>query len=625
MKKPPSELTDPGDVSDTQVNLPFSQLGHYHILARLGGGGMGEVYRAYEPALDRQVAVKVIRPAFAADDQFVKRFQREATSAGKLSHPHVVTVHYVGCEHDTHFLVMQLVEGSSLADVLRQKGRLPEANALEIARQCLTGLAAAHRAGIVHRDMKPGNVLVEEATGRALIADFGLAHMHDGSQVTTTNKALGTPPFMAPEVCRGEPASPQSDLYSVGVMLFQMLAGRVPFKAATPSALMYLHVYEPPPLEQLPPETSPATVRFVARLLAKNPRDRFATADDAAAAAERCRLELSAPRRETVERRGLPLSFAFASVGVLAIVALTIAMVSTQRSDNTHHAALASPRSMAVAGAESPSASAPLAQGSWNDAQFVNSLGMKLVRIEAGRFTMGSEIAPDVLMAKYNKSHYEIEKEFPPHDVTITAPFYLSAYEVTQAQFEEVMGFNPSEFPEDDSPRANLPVENVSWRHAEEFCQRLSEMSAERNAGLVYRLPYEAEWEYAYRAGQTTSDGIPFPALAAPDHGWIGANSQYRTHPVGSLAANAWGLYDMAGNVAEWCQDRFARDYYSQSPQRDPQGPPVGLHRVVRGAHWGNMLFECRASYRTSAHSSATDRHVGFRVVCVPRAEAGRP
>lgn len=615
-----SQPTDRGVVSDTHVALPFAKLGHYQILAPLGGGGMGEVYRAYEPALDRHVAVKVIRSAYAADEQFVRRFQREATSAGKLSHPHVVTVHYVGHEHDIHFLAMQLVEGSSLADVLRKEGRLPEATALEIARQCLTGLAAAHRAGIVHRDIKPGNILLEEATGRVLIADFGLAHVHGGSHVTSANVVVGTPSFLAPEICLGKPASPQSDLYSVGVMLFQMLAGRVPFKAETASALLYLHVHESPPLDELPPETSPATVRLVANLLAKAPQDRYATAEEAAAEAERCLQNTSSPGTAPPAARPVsPLALALAFFAVVALTAVAVAAALSQRNRDALRTEPGRQTAEPVASPSPPPA--PRSQKSWTDPQLVNSLEMKFVRIEGGRFTMGSELAPDVLMAKYNKEHFQIVSEFPPHEVTVTTPFYLSTCEVTQAQFEQVMGFNPSEFPEDGAPRENLPVDNVSWRGAEEFCQRLSELAAERQAGRSYRLPYEAEWEYAYRAGRTTTDGLPFAADAAARQGWLHDNSQLRTHAVATLAPNPWGLYDMAGNVAEWCQDRFARDYYEQSPQRDPQGPAVGLHRVVRGAHWGDTAFACRAAYRSSTHSAGSDWHIGFRVVCVPRAQ----
>ena len=186
-----------------------------------------------------------------------------------------------------------------------------------------------------------------------------------------------------------------------------------------------------------------------------------------------------------------------------------------------------------------------------------NSIGMKLRLIPAGSFNMGSE------------EGYIDEK--PVHCVTISKPFYMGVYEVTQEQYKQIMDAKPSKF-----DGKNLPVENVSWFDAVEFCRRLSETE-----GLYYRLPTEAEWEYACRAGTTSKYywGDKFDGA----YSWYEKNSNGQTHPVGQKLPNNWGLYDMVGNVSEWCSDRYNRDYYQWSPTIDPQGPSLGQVRVLRG------------------------------------------
>jgi formylglycine-generating enzyme required for sulfatase activity len=232
---------------------------------------------------------------------------------------------------------------------------------------------------------------------------------------------------------------------------------------------------------------------------------------------------------------------------------------------------------------------------------------MDLVLIPAGEFTMGS-------------STDEAERrddEGPQHRVRITRPFYLGAYEVTQAQYEKVMGKNPSAF-----KGPTRPVESVRWNDAVEFCRRLS-----REEGRTYRLPTEAEWEYACRARSTT----PFTygkALSTrtdanfnADYSYNGSETgPYReeTVPVGSFRPNAWGLYDMHGNVWEWCQDWFASDYYQKSPANDPPGPTSGTYRVDRGGAWSVDAAGSRSASRDGCSPNMSDYSRGFRVVLVP-------
>jgi formylglycine-generating enzyme required for sulfatase activity len=243
-----------------------------------------------------------------------------------------------------------------------------------------------------------------------------------------------------------------------------------------------------------------------------------------------------------------------------------------------------------------------------------NSIGMKLVRIAPGRFKMGS---PESEVGRRADEH--------AHEVEITRPFYLGMYEVTQAQYEKVMGTNPSFFSAggkgakkvSSEDTGNLPVERVSWNDAQEFLKKLSALPAEQQAGRSYRLPTEAEWEYACRAGSNTpySSGDTNADLAKV--GWFVALSAKKTHPVESLMPNAWGLYHMHGNVLEWCQDRYNPDFYQKSPRRDPLWNGKGKGRVARGGSVFTMALLCRSATRFSYNPGARINNLGFRIVCI--------
>jgi formylglycine-generating enzyme required for sulfatase activity len=230
-----------------------------------------------------------------------------------------------------------------------------------------------------------------------------------------------------------------------------------------------------------------------------------------------------------------------------------------------------------------------------------NSVGMKLTLIPAGEFMMGS---PDS-----DKDAYPDEK--PQHRVRITRPFYLGVYPVTQAEYERVMGGNPSYFTGD----ANRPVEQVSWDDAVEFCRKLSEKE-----GRTYRLPTEAEWEYACRAGSTTRYCSGDDEVSLGEYAWYEDNSGpgVGTHPVGEKRPNAWGLYDMHGNVWQWCADWCGKVYYAGSPTDDPAGPAWGPARMDRGGAWYLDPECCRSAVRGGHVAGIHNSNLGFRVCVAP-------
>ncbi|GAA2488466.1 Stk1 family PASTA domain-containing Ser/Thr kinase [Terrabacter carboxydivorans] len=256
----------------------------YSLGERIAVGGMGEVYLATDDRLGRQVAVKVLSPAFADSPDFIERFRREALTAARLSHPNIAQVYDYGVDGASHFIVMEYAEGSDLAHLIREHGRLTPSDAVRVAEQVCAALAVAHRAGVVHRDVKPGNVIVR-SDGMVKVTDFGIARALGQASITDTGTVMGTAAYVAPEQARGEATTPSSDLYSLGILLFQMLTGAVPFEGDTPVAVALRHLDEPVPLPSSRVADLPANLDdVVVRATAKSPADRYPDADAMAAA-----------------------------------------------------------------------------------------------------------------------------------------------------------------------------------------------------------------------------------------------------------------------------------------------------------------------------------------------------
>ena len=246
----------------------------YDLSEILGRGGMSVVYRAVDRVLDRTVAVKVLPAAFAEDPTLVERFAREARAAASLNHPNIVAVYDSGTDRSVHYIVMELVAGVDLAQALRDRGPLPVAEAAEIAAEIADALAAAHAAGIVHRDVKPANVMVQPS-GSIKVLDFGIARARDDAELTRATTVLGSAPYMAPEVALGGSADERSDIYSLGCVLYEMLTGGPPFMADLPLAVMHQHAnVEPRPVRTLRPEVPAALDELTLRMLAKQPDER---------------------------------------------------------------------------------------------------------------------------------------------------------------------------------------------------------------------------------------------------------------------------------------------------------------------------------------------------------------
>ena len=264
----------------------------YEIDSLLGQGGMARVFRGTDRVLDRTVAIKVLSPQFADDDQFVARFRREAQAAAGLNHPNIVSVYDTGDQGDVHFIVMEYVEGRTLRDVIRSEGPLLPERAAEIGEAVARALSPAHQAGLVHRDIKPGNIMLTR-DGEVKVMDFGIARTSTGDTLTQTAAVLGTASYLSPEQAQGHSVDTRSDLYSLGCVLFEMLTGRAPFTGDSPVAIAYKHVKEDPvPPSHLNPDVPPSLDAVVMKCMAKNPANRYQTAEELRADLERARRGL---------------------------------------------------------------------------------------------------------------------------------------------------------------------------------------------------------------------------------------------------------------------------------------------------------------------------------------------
>jgi serine/threonine protein kinase len=637
-----------------QAQDELGRLGKYRILQVLGHGGMGVVFQAEDPLLGRLVALKAMLPEMALHSGMKERFLREAKAAAAVEHDHIIPIHEVNEDRGVPFLAMPYLQGASLESWLRQGNAPTERQTLKLAREIARGLAAAHRRGLIHRDVKPANLWLDGAAGgRVKILDFGLARLAGEQNLTQTGAILGTPSYMAPEQARGEKVDARADLFSLGVVLYRLCTGELPFKGNdTLSVLTALAVDNPAPPHIVKPSVSRPLSDVVMNLLEKDPARRPCTAEEVLEALQR--LESESPRQEKTgsekeatsdsspgqadrgasrpapRRRRLALL-----VGVLALLTGMIGVAGwavTGRASKHGGEGTDQPWDGKTAGKH------PLAapEKGW-PREIENGIGMKLVRIPPGAFTMGSPPGEE--------GHDNDEGQ---HEVKITREFWLGVHEVTQKQFKAVMGYNPSFFSRDGKGKEGVaygwkpaggkdkapadtkdfPVENVSWEEAREFCAKLSNRAEEKRRGRKYRLPSEAEWEYACRGGAPFYQVFHFGASLSSRQANFDVNHPYggparetplnRPCNVGSYAKNRFGLFDMHGNVYEWCEDWYGADYYGKGPPSDPPGPSEGVVRVFRGGGWNSPGAYCRSADR---HGSAPGRpygSLGFRVALVP-------
>jgi formylglycine-generating enzyme required for sulfatase activity len=642
----------------------------YTLVRLLGRGGFGEVWEARAPG-DFHVALKFLRLETREADME----QRALEVIRNLRHGHLLDVQFATRVADCMVIAMPLCDQSLLdrLNACRAAGwpGVPRNELLrymdELARAVDYLNEPRHRAedgtlvGVQHRDIKPHNVFL--VGGSVRLADFGMAKILAAMVASTRGRM--TPSYAAPEVIEGR-FSRWSDQYSLAATYCELRTGRPPFEGENALQIMYAHVNRVPELVGIPIEERKA----VARALAKRPEKRWPTCrdfvralnvaareDDRRATAPTATLvrpavaptklpETQAPPPIPLPRiddadplgvlarvmNGRPRG---ARLGVLAVLLAVLAgalvfsrlgqdpvvpladtepppVVSTRPEPK---AALPPTVVLAEFAQPVPSDPGPVAAASVPPSgpmpkTIANTIGMTLVLIPAGEFLMGS---PDS-----DKDANADEK--PQLRLRITRPSYLGATEVTRGQYRAVTGEYPSLYKGSD----DLPVDEVSWNEAIAFCNKLSARErlkpyyqfggGAQSGGDGYRLPTEAEWEYACRAGTTTRFGAGDADASLGEYAWFYGNAKGGPHPVGRKRPNAWGLYDMHGNVFEWCWDRYEEKYYAISPGADPLGPSQTTGRVFRGGSWDSGARHCRAAARSGLTPVLRGSLLGFRV-----------
>ncbi|MGH8028568.1 MAG: serine/threonine-protein kinase [Arenimonas sp.] len=328
-----------------------THLGHYEIVSELGRGGMGVVWKGYEPALTRYVAIKELSPALAHDKMLVERFLREARSMAALNDPHIIQIYFIGQENEQPFFVMEFVEGESLSGLIKRSGQLDVSDAIKVLHQAAQGLSTAHDRGVIHRDIKPANLMLNQR-GQVKIADFGiaLASRDFDAKLTGTGEFVGTPGYLSPEVCLGKPVDQRSDIFALGIVLFEMLTGRTPFSDESPLKLMLDVVQSQiPDVRGLNSEVGPEVAAVLQKMLEKDPDARYQDTHALMADLEGLGLPLTGPLKSKV---ATPAGPAATLVGMATPV--------------TPHVGMRAPTPPPSVGAyaASASASAPTAQGS---------------------------------------------------------------------------------------------------------------------------------------------------------------------------------------------------------------------------------------------------------------------
>ena len=593
-----SDMTMGGGASGTLL------AGRYRVVKQLGQGGMGSVWLAEDLKLDgHKVAVKMLPSILVSNKRAYQQVKAEALVSLKLSHPNIVTVRAFEEEGGNPFLVMDYIDGQTLDDYLAEKGKLTEEETVKLLKPVAAALDYAHAQGVVHRDVKPGNVMIRK-DGTPFVLDFGIAREIQETMTRVTGKlSSGTLLYMSPEQLHGAAPKPSQDIYSFAAMAYECLVGHPPFYRGQ---IEYQIEHDTP--EPLPRHI--AICRRVMAGLAKTPATRPAT----------CAAVLTVWSGVERDRTG-DLKMVLSAAGN-AGESDDSEYKRIQDEIRKYEAILAQKEADKKAELEAQRRTRALQEARERLEELRGQVEMgagdfkagevKLIKLPGGATMEMVWCPPGSFMMGSPTSENPRDNDETQHKVMLTKGFWMGKYEVTQRQWESVMGDNPSRF-----KGADRPVEQVSWNDCQEFIRKIN-----ASGEVMVSLPTEAQWEYACRAGTTTpfSFGSSLNGDKANCDGnypyGTTAKGQYReaTAPVGSYSPNAWGLYDMHGNVWEWCADWYG-DYPTGSVT-DPTGPASGSIRVLRGGGWFSHAHRCRSALRNRYVPGFRYGDLGFRLVC---------
>lgn len=616
--------------------------GKYRIDGVIGAGGMGAVYRATRLLIGDEVAIKILHTERIADPHAGERFRREAQAAARLKHPNAVSIYDFGVSSDgLQYLVMELVEGQSLRQLIRQQGPLSVSLVAQIAAQVCEALDEAHRQHIVHRDVKPDNIILNRTAAglRVKVLDFGIAKLRDdtASHLTQTGSVMGTPHYMSPEQCLGEELDSRADIYSIGIVLYEMLCGRVPFESPTATAVVVQHVNQmPAPLRSINPSVPPEVESVVLRALQKRPEARQQTAGALAKelAAAIARTPAGYAHQYHAEA---PPSLQYQNTEDERTVERAYAAATSEPSKPTPdlaptvHLANLSGATGSVVGGRATTGSGSLAVAADRQGVAVKIgivaaavivlgiigllIALRLTQTEAGNTNLatnanrdnqataavdnpkrehtGSPTPPGMVLVSGRTfmmgSNEDDEDARPAHPVTVK-PFVIDVFEVTCEDYkkfvDETHRAAPATWRNGDYPvgAARHPVTGVNWEDADAYAHWVAK-----------RLPTEEEWEMAAR-GQA---GLKYPWGDTWKAGCANADEEGRARKgmadVGShRCASPAGAFDMIGNAWEWT----ASDWVPY-PGGHIKYPTAGGEKVIRGGSWESPQQFATGIYRS--------------------------
>ena len=502
----------------------------YVVEKPLGEGGFAVVYLVRDLNLKRKLAVKVLSPDLITSKTVLERFRREAETVAQLSHPNIVPLHFIGQKDDLLYLAMTCVEGGSLADRIGSGKPLPPEEVDRILREVASALDYAHKRGVIHRDIKPHNVLIEAETGRSLVTDFGIARTADGSSLTATGMLVGTPAYMSPEQVAGEGGDHRADIYALGIVAYEMLAGEPPFTGPTPTMVLMKRLAEPPPpLDKKRPD-APALLRdVISGMLATDPALRFQSAGDVVRALGGMTPGTGAHPTAEVHLRAAPKGRRVRGFVLLAAAILVAGIAATvlllQRE------------------------STPVA-----------ALDTGLAEIAGGQYTIGADDGSPLAR--------------PAHPVTV-APFSMGIREVTVGEYAAFVATGQVSAPWNAAPDSVLPVTGVTFGEAMNYCGWKHPPDG--------RLPTEDEWEAAARgaAGRRYPWGTEWdPAAANTESARRAGPAPVGSYPRGKTPE---GVFDLIGNVWEWTMTKIAP--YPGGPAIPNLAANAGSYVIRGGAY----------------------------------------
>ncbi len=623
-------------ITEKGLTVGTTFLGKYEIVRLIGKGGMGLVYQARHVELDTQFAIKILNTNFVEDSEAIERFKREARTAAKLEHPNIVKVFDYGVEDTVCYLVMEYLVGESLRTRLKTSKKLEFSQVVDFAREISIVLDFVHSKGIIHRDLKPDNIFFhkDEKSETLKLLDFGIAKLSNitrsGESLTLTGSIFGTPQYMSPEQCEGKALDARSDIYSLGIILYEMFSGRRPFEADNALSFMYAQVHTPPlELAEIVSDLPHPISQLVMQMLVKDKEKRIKSAKELVekfsnidlledySQSQTLRMGTTTSKVDTNEATLLQLKgetnqnkaiykpkskTVYMYIVIIAVVLPAFAFV-VARFPFTQANNLINNKTV-----ETPKINKPIEAVKKKLLPLPDSLRENFVLIEAGEFTIGRDLADCNGIPNCEISL----DETPAHKVTLKS-YYISKYEVTNKEYYEFVKKTKYQSPKNWqkgkylAKEEDYPVTYVSWEDAKEYCLWLTERD-----GIKYRLPSEAEWEHAARG----NDNRLFPWGNSWDETLAHGDRKKVNSPVAINAfintrdSSPYNVFAMAGNVREWTNSDFAP--YPNS-KREAKEDDLKC-KVIRGGSFDVEPNGLRNSFRAWLLPNTIVEDIGFRL-----------